>query len=126
MKKQNKKISKKSPLGKITAIGAGMALAGAGAYYFLGPDGKKHQKEAVKWSLKMQKEAEKKIKEIKNVSEPVYNEVVDTLKKIYQEKYINNKSEIDEWANKLKKEWKKAEKKVKPKAKKNSPKKRKK
>ena len=43
MKKANKKTTSKK---KIAVAGAGAALIGAGAYYFLGPKGKEHQKKA--------------------------------------------------------------------------------
>ena len=42
--------------GKVAAIGAGMAAVSAGAYYLLGPDGKKHQKDAKGMMKKMEKE----------------------------------------------------------------------
>ena len=47
--------------GKVAAIGAGMAAVSAGAYYLLGPDGKKHQKDAKGMMKKMEKELENKI-----------------------------------------------------------------
>ena len=55
---QNKK--NKVSVGKVAAIGAGMAAVSAGAYYFLGPDGKKHQKAAKGMMKKMEKELEDK------------------------------------------------------------------
>ena len=51
----------KVSVGKATAIGAGMAAVSAGAYYFLGPDGKKHQKSAKNMMVKMEKVLEKKL-----------------------------------------------------------------
>ncbi len=42
-------------MGKKVAIGAGVAAVGAGAYYFLGPKGKKHQKDAKAWATTAEK-----------------------------------------------------------------------
>ncbi len=45
------------------AMNAGAAAVSAGAYYFLGPEGKQHRKEATAWI----KEAKKETKSIKKV-----------------------------------------------------------
>jgi len=63
MKKNKKGVS----IGKIVAVGAGAIAAGAGAYYFLGKDGKKHQKEVKAWVNKKKVEVENKLKKIKSV-----------------------------------------------------------
>ena len=57
-KKQTKKNGVSA--GKMVAIGAGLAAAGAGAYYMLGPNGKKHQKDAKKLINKVEKEIKTK------------------------------------------------------------------
>lgn len=51
------KITKK----KIVALGVGAAALGAGAYYLLGPNGKKHQKLVKNKAMKIEKVIEKKL-----------------------------------------------------------------
>jgi gas vesicle protein len=111
-----KKQTKKSGIstGKVIAIGAGVAALGAGAYYLLGPDGKKNQKKATDWMLKMKKEAEQKVKKVKKATEPVYHSVVDTLAANYSKQYKEHSGDIKAFATELKKNWNKTEKKVKP------------
>ena len=110
-----KKITKKKKVsaGKVIAIGAGVAVLGAGAYYFLGPNGKKNQKKATAWMLKMKKEAKKKVSTIKKVSAPVYHEVVDKLATTYAKQYKAHAPEVKAFAKQLKSKWKSEEKKVK-------------
>lgn len=50
------KKKNKASVGKMLAVGAGVAALGAGAYYLMGPDGKKNQKKAKAWITKMKKE----------------------------------------------------------------------
>lgn len=80
MKKSNK-ISG----GKKMMVGAGMAALGAGAYYLLGPDGKKHQKKASAVLAKVKKEVEGEIKkaksEWKDVSKKLVKKTVKASKK---------------------------------------------
>lgn len=112
-KKETKPIKKsKISAGKAIAIGAGVATLAAGAYYFLGPNGKRNQKKATVWMIKMKKEVEKKVATIKNISEPIYHNVVDTLATNYSKQYKAHVPEIKAFAKHLKSEWKSAEKKV--------------
>ena len=74
MKKKNKKMSGSKKI----LVAEGMAALGAGAYYLLGPDGKKNQKKAAGLMTKIKKEIKtgiakgKKIeKEWKNISKKV-------------------------------------------------------
>jgi hypothetical protein len=112
MKKEIKKG--KTSAGKIMAVGAGVFALGAGAYYFLGPNGKKNQKKAKIWMVKMEKEAREKIAKIKNASEPVYYKTIDTLAKTYSQQYKEHAPEIASFAEYLKSSWKNMEKKRKP------------
>ena len=91
--------------GKMLAAGVGMAL-GAGAYYLLGPDGKKNQKKVAGVISKMKTEVEKEIKKSKEVSMPIYNKVVDVVSKNYAEQYAMHEPEIKAFTKKLKSEWK--------------------
>lgn len=96
-----KKVSKKMSMGSKVAIGAGVVLAGVGAYAFLGPDGKKNQKKvlnavesAKKEITKFEKSAPKAVKKVtqkimkaeKKIAKKVIKKITDTQKKIVQDK----------------------------------------
>lgn len=116
MEKKQKKEIKKSKIsaGKVIAIGAGVAALGAGAYYFLGPNGKKNQQKAKVWMTKMEKEIGSKMKKIKSATEPIYHKTVDALTETYSKQYKEHAPEIKAFAKQLKSNWKKVEQKVKP------------
>lgn len=103
--KSTKKINKISK-GKMAAIGAGVAVVGAGAYYLLGPDGKKHQKKISALMNKMEKEVKSKIKQAKDTTKPIYEKAVDAVAKTYGEQYEAHEKEIKSLAKKLKGEYK--------------------
>jgi hypothetical protein len=111
-----KKETKKSKIsaGKVIAAGAGIAALGAGAYYFLGPDGKKNQKKAKVWMTKMEKETAKKMATIKSTTRPIYHKVIDTLAENYSKQYKEHAPQIRAFAEHLKSSWKNIEKKTKP------------
>lgn len=116
-------IKKKSSKGgmsamKATAIGAGIAGLSAGAYYFLGPNGKKHQKKATAWMVKMEKEAKKQVSKIKDASGPAYAKAVDALATTYSKQYKEHAPELKAFATHLKKQWQATKSKAKPVAKK--------
>ena len=100
--------------GKKVMIGAGVAALGAGAYYLMGPDGKKNQKKAKVWMTKMEKEAKMKISAAKNASVPIYHNIVDTLADSYSKQYKEYSGEIKSFAKQLKGEWKANKKAAKP------------
>ncbi len=106
MKKANTKVSKKMSGGKIAAVGAGLAVATAGAYYFLGPKGKAHQKKAVDLYAKMKKEVASEVKKAKVASAPLYNKAVDIVSKNYAAQYKLHEKDIKDFAKKIKGEWK--------------------
>jgi hypothetical protein len=74
--------------GKKVAIMAGIAAAGASAYYLLGKNGKKHQKQ-IKEKISVAKKkinsnidkAKKNIQKAKKVATPIYKEAKRILKK---------------------------------------------
>jgi len=120
-----KKETKKGGMsvGKAVAIGAGVAAVGAGAYLFLGPDGKKNQKKVKVWMTKMEKEATGKMKKVKSATLPIYHNTVDALALSYSKQYKEHAPEIKAFAKHLKSSWKNVEKQAKPvikKAKKNA------
>ena len=116
MENKIKKEVKKSKVSvaKIAAVGAGVAAFGAGAYLFLGPDGKKNRNKAKAWMVKMEKEAEGKMKKIKSATEPIYHKTVDTLAEAYSKQYKEHAGEIKAFAKHLKTSWKSAKTQAKP------------
>ena len=109
-----KKNKKSKSGGKLLAAGVGAAL-GAGAYYLLGPDGKKNQKRVSILMGKIKKEVEKEVKKSKEVSTPLYHKVVDVVSENYAKQYKIHEPEIKAFTKKLKSEWKNVSKKVAPK-----------
>jgi hypothetical protein len=102
---EKKKTKGGSGAVKLAVIGA--SLAGmAAAYFFLGPKGKKHQKDAKAWAIKMKGDVVEKLENIKDVSEPVYHEIVDGVAEEYKKGMKAGKLEIEELAADLKKHWK--------------------
>ena len=80
-----KVIKKKVSKGKVALGVATLAVAGAGAYYLLGPDGKKNQKKVKVLAGKIKKEAIKDSKKVKKevdvLSKMVKRAVTDFKKK---------------------------------------------
>jgi hypothetical protein len=76
---------KKMSGSKVLAVEAGMAALGAGAYYLLGPDAKKHQKKASVLMSKIKKEVKKDTKKLKtewkSVSKKVTKKPVSNKKR---------------------------------------------
>jgi len=97
-----KKKIKKISAGKVAAIGAGVAVVGAGAYYLLGPKGKEHQKKIKGWMLTMKKEIDGEFKKAKNATTPVYHKTVDAIAKVYSQKHKEYSKEINAFAKTLK------------------------
>ncbi len=100
--KKNKKIG----VGKKVAVGAGLAVVGAGVYYFFGPNAKKHQKKAKTLVNKVKKEVEREVKKAKEITIPLYHKAVDTVTKNYARQYKLHEKDIKALASKVKKEWK--------------------
>jgi hypothetical protein len=107
MKKMAKKVKGMSKA-SMAAVGAGMAAVGAGAYYLLGPNSKKHQKNAAAWMNKMTGEVAQKVKKAGKMSKPIYHKAVDTISREYSKQYKANEKEIKAFGEKLKGEWKDA------------------
>lgn len=117
MKKTVKKgMSKGLSKSSKVAIGAGvvaLSAVGAGAYYLLGPDGKKNQKKALVLVSKMKKEVTGELKKAKKLSGPIYNKAVDIVSKNYAKQYKAHEKDIKAIASKLKSEWRDVEKNIK-------------
>ncbi len=101
-----KAVAKKKPslvTAKIAAIGTGVAALGAATYYFFGPKGKKHQKDAKAWMRGMKDDVSKKIAKAEELTESAYHKIVDEASKVYAH---NGKAEVEKFAKTLKSEWK--------------------
>jgi hypothetical protein len=114
---KNKKTEETSDTLKYTAIGVSLASLAAGAYFFFGPKGKKHQKHAKAWVIKMKGDIVEKLESVKEVTEPIYNSIIDTVAENYKKKIKNSQDDIAEIVNDLKKQWKNLNKSVKSKSK---------
>ena len=91
---------------KLAVLGATLAGAAAGAYFFLGPKGKKHQKDAKAWAIKMKADVIEKLEKAGAVSEPVYHSIVDAVAEKYNKAKKAGAPEITALAQDLKKHWK--------------------
>ncbi len=100
--KATKTVSKSVTLGVIGASLAGLAAA----YFFLGPKGKKHQKQAKSWAIKMKGDVVEKLETARSLSEPVYHEIIDSVAGEYQKGKRAGSEEITALAEDLKKHWK--------------------
>ena len=91
---------------KLTVLGASLAGLAATAYFFLGPKGKKHQRHAKAWVVKMKAEVIEKLEKARDITEPVYHEIIDTVAKEYEKGKKAGGEEIAELVKDLKKHWK--------------------
>ena len=87
-------------------LGAALAGFAATAYFFFGPNGKKNQRHAKAWAIKMKGDVVEKIEKAKEVSEPVYHKIIDSVAMRYEKGKKASHEEIDELAKNLKKHWK--------------------
>lgn len=108
MKKQNKK---KSNVGKMIVVGAGVAALSAAAYLLYGPDGKKNKKIIRSWVLKMKGDIIEKFEEAKEVTEPLYHKIVDEISAKYMKTKGVSQEEVNKVVAELRKNWKAATKK---------------
>jgi hypothetical protein len=99
--KQNDGMNKK----EMAAVGAGIAAVAAGAYFFFGPDGKKHQKKMRGWMVRMKGEVLERLEEAQEITEPMYHEIVDTVAKTYEVAGKIPREEIVGLAGDLKRQW---------------------
>lgn len=90
---------------KLVVLGAGVAAAAA-AYFFLGPDGKAHQKHAKAWAIKMKGEVVERLEAAREVSEPAYHTIIDGVAAEFTKAMSGDRKDIDALAADLKKHWK--------------------
>ncbi|MDO8512502.1 MAG: hypothetical protein Q7S57_04470 [bacterium] len=91
---------------KMAVVGAGIAGLAAAAYFFLGPKGKKHQRDVRAWAIKMKGDVIEKLEMAKEISEPVYHEIIDSVATEYEKGNKASHEEIGALAQDLKKHWK--------------------
>ena len=104
MKKPTTKTGGKAV--KLAVLGATLAGAAAGAYFFFGPKGKKHQKDAKAWAIKMKGDVVEKLEKAGDVSESAYHGIVDAVADKYESAQKAGAPEIKALAADLKKHWK--------------------
>jgi hypothetical protein len=103
---KNKTTSNGSGAVKLAVLGASLAGLAASAYFFFGPNGKKNQKYAKSWAIKMKGDVVEKLEKAKEISEPVYHQIIDMVATKYAKGSKISQIEIDELAKDLKKHWK--------------------
>lgn len=106
MEKKKTENSSSSDVVKMAVVGASIASLAATAYFFFGPNGKKHQKHAKAWAIKMKGDVVEKLEMAGDVSESVYKEIIDSVAAEYEKGAKASHEEISELAEDLKKHWK--------------------
>lgn len=89
----------------MAVVGAGIAAIAAGAYFFFGPEGKKHQKKMKGWMVRMKGDVLERLEEAQEITEPIYHQIVDTVAKSYEVAGKIPKEEIVGLAGDLKRQW---------------------
>ncbi len=97
---------KSSGVMKAAVVGVTLAGLAAGAYFFFGPNGKKHQKQAKSWALKMRADVIEKLEKVNDVTQETYDHIIDTVAAKYNAGKEASQEEIHELAADLKKHWK--------------------
>jgi len=90
---------------KMVVLGASLAGLAAAAYFFFGPSGKKHQRHAKAWAIKMKGDVVEKLEMVSEISEPVYQEIIDSVAVEYEKGKKAGHEEIAALAQDLKKHW---------------------
>lgn len=114
----SKKKATGSHVTKALAVTAGIAALSAGAYLLFGPDGKKNQKKAKAWMVRMKADVIEKMEKVEHVTAPVYESIVNAIEKKYAAMKHLDAEEVAKEIQDLKKSWKKMTTKAKPKKKK--------
>jgi len=103
----NKKVSKGPGVGTAVAVTAGIAALSAGAYLLFGPDGKKNQKKAKAWMVRMKADVMEKMEKAEHVTAPIYHSIVDGVEKKYAAMKNLDTAEVAAEIKNLKKTWSK-------------------
>ena len=89
----------------VVALGASLAGLAASTYFLLSEEGKKSQKQAKAWAIKMKGDVIEKLENAREVSEPVYHQIIDTVAAKHEKLKKNGPKEVKELAKDLKKHW---------------------
>lgn len=101
------KTTKNSPnVAALAFLGASLASIAASTYFFFGPKGKKNQKHAKAWAIKMKGDVIEKLETAREISEPVYHEIIDNVAGKYEKGMKATSAEIKVLSQDLKKHWK--------------------
>ena len=77
----------------------------AATYFFLGPNGAKHQKDAKAWATNMKKEVIKQLKVARDVTKPVYDQIIDSIAAEYRKAKDVDPEEVSKLVQELKERW---------------------
>jgi hypothetical protein len=91
---------------KINGKGLGMvatAVAAGAAYYFLGPTGKEHRKDAKSWMKGARKKVVSELKKGKNITKGAYEDIVDKVTSGIKKGATS--AEVKAFAKALKEDW---------------------
>lgn len=86
-------------------LGVAAVVAAAGAYYFFGKDGAKHQKSAQAWVARAKKDVLAELKKAKGMSEKTYNTTVAKVMTKYQKFQKENPEAYALLVKELKSHW---------------------
>ncbi len=100
------KKTNKSKVGKVVAIGAGVAALSVAAYILFGPNGKKNQKSIKGWAVRMKGEIIEKLETVKEVTAPVYEKIVSDVAAKYAKLKTIDADDLEVEVDNLKKHWK--------------------
>jgi RecA/RadA recombinase len=100
--------TKKSGSSAVNLVVLGASLAGlaASAFFFFGPKGKKNQRHAKAWAIKMKGDVVEKLEMADEVSEAVYKEIIDSVAAEYKKGMKAGDEEINALAQDMKEHWK--------------------
>ena len=112
-----KKESSAKNVGKMVAVGAGIAALSAAAYVLFGPEGKKNRKAIRGWAVKMKGEVIEKLENAKEITEPVYHDIVNKVSDKYSKLKNVDAEELAKAIEDLRKQWKNMVRDAKPKKK---------
>lgn len=97
---------KHSSAGLKIGLSAAAIAAAAGAYYFFnGPDGKKHRRDAKAWATKAKKDLIVELKKLGNVSEKSYGQAAAAVIAKYKKFQKEHPEEFAKLSKELKGRW---------------------
>ncbi|MFA6376266.1 MAG: hypothetical protein WCX69_02585 [Candidatus Paceibacterota bacterium] len=88
-------------------MGESLAGLATSVFFFFGPKGKKNQKHAKAWVIKMKGDVVEKLEMADDISEAVYQEIIDSVAAEYKKGMKAGNEEIDALAQEMKEHWNK-------------------